>query len=167
MSNPSLAEDTFDSQLGALLTELSEIQHELLSVLGEKRTLLMKVNPAGLAELQPREEALIERLKAAQQLRAELLQQAGEQGLPNRTVSELAAALPAQQRQHWTPKIREASSRSRLLQHQSLTNWVLVQRTLIHLSQLLEIIATGGRLCPTYGKGATPDTSGNLVDQEA
>ncbi|MCU0373434.1 MAG: hypothetical protein MUE56_09370, partial [Ignavibacteria bacterium] len=29
----------------------------------------------------------------------------------------------------------------RLLQHQSLTNWVLAQRSMLHLSQLLEIIA--------------------------
>ncbi len=64
-------------------------------------------------------------------------------------------------------EIRDARARARLLQHQSLTNWVFVQRTLIHLSQMLEIIATGGRLHPTYGKGDTADTSGNLVDQEA
>ena len=48
----------------------------------------------------------------------------------------------------------------RLLQHHSLTNWVLVQRTLIHLSQVLEIIATGGRLKPTYGKDDSADSGG-------
>ena len=50
--------------------------------------------------------------------------------------------------------IREAANRSQFLQHQSLTNWVVVQRSLLHLSQLIEIIATGGRPKPTYGKGS-------------
>jgi hypothetical protein len=53
------------------------------------------------------------------------------------------------------------------LQHQSLTNWVLVQRTLLHLSQLIEIIATGGRLKPTYGKGSDHQAGGALVDRAA
>jgi hypothetical protein len=53
------------------------------------------------------------------------------------------------------------------VQHHSLTNWVLVQRTLIHLSQMLEIIATGGRMKPTYGEGGRTDAGGSLVDQAA
>jgi hypothetical protein len=63
--------------------------------------------------------------------------------------------------------IREATNRTRLLQHQSLTNWVLVQRSLLHLSQLIEIIATGGRLKPTYGNGSDRQSSGALVDRAA
>jgi hypothetical protein len=54
-----------------------------------------------------------------------------------------------------------------LLRHQSLVNWVLVQRHLIYLSQLLEIIATGGRLEPTYEKEGTLSAHGGLVDSEA
>ena len=167
MNETSESFDEFDSQLATLLTELSDVQQELLSVIGEKRSLLMTADIAGLAQLQPREEALIVRLQACQQQRREMLDQADSQGLPHRSLADLATALPASQRQHWTPQIRAASGRNRLLQHQSLTNWLLVQRTVLHLSQILEIIATGGRLRPTYGKGATADTSGNLVDQEA
>ena len=55
----------------------------------------------------------------------------------------------------------------RLLQNQSITNWVLAQRSLLHVSQLLEIIATGGRLQPTYGEGETVHSVGSLVNQEA
>jgi hypothetical protein len=70
--------------------------------------------------------------------------------------------------------IREAAERSRLLQHQCLTNWVLVQRTLLHLSQLIEIIATGGRLQPTYSNSTDRHSphggamvGGALVDRAA
>jgi hypothetical protein len=52
----------------------------------------------------------------------------------------------------------------RLLQNQSITNWVLAQRSLLHVSQLLEIIATGGRLQPTYGEGETVNAVGSLQD---
>jgi hypothetical protein len=42
-----------------------------------------------------------------------------------------------------------------------------VQRTLLHLSQLIGIIATGGQSLPTYGKGADCRASGALVDRAA
>jgi hypothetical protein len=159
--------DSLDSQLAALLTDLSDVQRELLVLIGEKRALLVAADFAGLARLQPREQHLIDQLQICQQRRTLLLADAESQGYPHRSLAELTFGLPAPQRQHWSPQVRDARARARLLRHQSLTNWVFVQRTLIHLSQMLEIIATGGRLHPTYGKGDTADTSGNLVDQEA
>ena len=47
----------------------------------------------------------------------------------------------------------------------SLAQWVAVQRTVLHLSQMLEIIATGGRSQPTYGMGVGSQRSGALMDQ--
>jgi hypothetical protein len=44
---------------------------------------------------------------------------------------------------------------------------VLVQRSLLHLSQLIEIIATGGRPQPTYGNGPERQNCGSLVDRAA
>ena len=64
-------------------------------------------------------------------------------------------------------RIREAANRSQLLRHQSLTNWVVVQRSLLHLSQMIEIIATGGRPKPTYDKGSGSHSGGSLVDRAA
>jgi hypothetical protein len=55
----------------------------------------------------------------------------------------------------------------RLLQHHSLTNWVVTQRTLIHLSQMIEIVATGGRMSSTYGRPESVATSGGFVDHQA
>jgi hypothetical protein len=40
-----------------------------------------------------------------------------------------------------------------------------VQRTMLHLSHMVEIIATGGQLKPTYGKGGATTNSGALMDQ--
>jgi hypothetical protein len=55
----------------------------------------------------------------------------------------------------------------RLLHHQSLANWVLAQRTLLHIAQMLEIVATGGRLQPTYDPANVSSPGGALVDHAA
>jgi hypothetical protein len=95
------------------------------------------------------------------------LQQAATQGLPSDSIRSLSLALPQGRRGRVLDDIDQAAERSRLLQNQSLTNWVLMQRTLLHLSQMIEIIATGGQPMPTYGNGALHTKSGALVDQAA
>jgi hypothetical protein len=69
--------------------------------------------------------------------------------------------------EHVQASIEEAARRGQFLQQQCLTNWVLVQRTLLHLSQMIGIIATGGRPMPTYGNGSDRAVSGALVDRAA
>ena len=157
----------WESELAGLLAELSHTQTDVLELLAQKRALLVSADAAGLAALEPREEAIIARLQACQQRRAGLLARATEEGRPNENLRSLARSLPRSEREQLSQQLQEASSRARLLQHHSLTNWVIVQRTLIHLAQVLEIIATGGRTEPTYGKGAPSPTSGSLVNQAA
>jgi flagellar biosynthesis/type III secretory pathway chaperone len=155
------------SELASLLAELSAIQTDLLAVLTDKRHRLLTSDTAAMEALREKEAELIGRLQACQERRQALLAQAAAEGLPSSNLTSLAGALPASERNSLSPRIREATARMRILQHHSLTNWVLVQRTLIHLSQVLEIIATGGRLKPTYGKGDSVDSGGVLVDQAA
>src|SRR5262249_50227906 len=140
---------------------------DLLAVLSDKRHRLLTSDTAAMEALREREAELIARLQACQERRLALLAQAADEGLPSRDFESLSAALPPPGRATLAPQMREAAARMRPLQHPSLTNWVLVQRTLIHLSQVLEIIATGGRLQPTYGKGNSADSGGFLVDQAA
>jgi hypothetical protein len=108
---------------------------------------------------------LVTRLQACQEHRQRLLTQAAEQGLPSDSIRSLSKSLPTASRNRLKGDLKEAQSRSRLLQHECLTNWVLVQRTLLHLSQMIEIIATGGRMKPTYGNGSDRQDQGALVDR--
>jgi flagellar biosynthesis/type III secretory pathway chaperone len=163
--NDSSQSVVWDAELAQLLAELSDIQTDLLAVLTDKRARLLSADLESLKAMQGREAELVGRLQACHERRLALLARAASEGLPSANLTSLAAALPSEQRQHLTPQLREASARIRLLQHHSLTNWVLVQRTLLHLAQLLEIIATGGRLKPTYGKNDCAQTGGSLVDQ--
>jgi hypothetical protein len=143
------------------------VQKALLDTLHEKRRLLVANDQEALAAIAPREQQLIERLQACHNHRQQLLSRAAADGLPADSICSLSNKLPGDTRGRMQASIREAEERSRILQHQSLTNWVLVQRTLLHLSQMIEIIATGGRPRPTYGKGSDRAPSGALVDRAA
>jgi len=157
----------WETELAGLLNDLCATQDELIGVLTEKRGLLVAADTAGMLAMQGREQELLARLQSCHQRRGELLAQAAAVGLPSDSIRSLAASLPVRRSGAVNDRVQEAASRARLLQHHSLTNWVLAQRTLLHLSQLLEIIATGGRLRPTYGKAQPVDSSGSLVDQAA
>jgi flagellar biosynthesis/type III secretory pathway chaperone len=156
----------WDNELADLLDELSNVQTELLDVLEAKRDCMASNNLAQMTELHPRAEELCDRLKACHQRREVMLAAAGEQGLPSESLGELATKLADGPRETTTRRIQGASSKMRLLQHHSLTNWVLAQRSLLHLSQMLEIIATGGQLQPTYSRDESLGSPGALVDRE-
>lgn len=158
-------ETAWESELAEFLTDLSAVQDESLEVLTRKRQLLVAADTEGMAQVAQREQVLIERLQGCLRRRAELLSRAADEGLPSENIRSLATALPNADRAKLTDQVNQAAARARLLEHHSLTNWVVVQRTLIHLSQMLEIIATGGQMQPTYEKGESANASGALVDR--
>jgi hypothetical protein len=160
-------ETSWESELATLLNDLLAVQDELLGTLTKKRQLLVDTDTDGLAAVGRQEEKLIGSLQECLKRREELLARAHQEGLPSASIRALSRALPGAQRGELDDRVRQAGSRARLLKHHSLTNWVLVQRTLIHLSQMLEIIATGGQLQPTYGEGEPAGASGALVDRAA
>ncbi|MCL6501118.1 MAG: flagellar protein FlgN [Pirellulales bacterium] len=158
---------SLDLELTSLLNELSGAQDELLQLLARKHRLLAAGDLAGLQAMQPQEEALAARLQACHQRRTALLAEAAAQGLPSQNLRTLSTALSSEEQRRLKPQFAQAAQRMQLLRHHSLANWVLVQRTLLHLAQLLEILATGGRQCPTYSKTEPHHPGGSLMDQAA
>ena len=156
-------ETSWESELAKLLNDLLAVQDELLGILTRKREMLLASDTDGLAAIGAEEERLIGSLQECE----ELLARASQEGLPSASIRALTRSLPQAPRDQLHRQAQLARSRARLLKHHSLTNWVVVQRTLIYLSQMLEIIATGGRLQPTYGEGEPVHTSGALVDRAA
>lgn len=155
----------WENDLADLLRDLTSVQAELLQVLTGKQRLLARADTDNVAAMQAREQALVERLETCHQRRSTLLQQAAGEGLPAKTLRALATALPSREQESLKPQFNLAEARGRLLRHQSLANWVLAQRTLLHLAQLLEIIATGGSPCPTYEQGASAPSAGTLLNE--
>ena len=163
--SPDETSDRLGIQIGQLLVSLTSVQDELLDVLQKKRQMMADCDSDGMRAMQPREEALNEKLQNIHHQRATLLDRAQQQGISVDSLQSLASELPPTEPSDLEDRLQDVSGKMRLLQHQSLTNWVLAQRSLLHVSQLLEIIATGGRLQPTYGKGAAVPPSGALVDR--
>ena len=157
----------FEAEITGLLDQLTSVQSELLDVLAKKRTALATANMTALTELQPREEILSSRLLECQNRRTSLLAEAKKEGRPSENVARLANSTSQGKTNKLGNQVKESAARMRILQHQSLANWVLAQRSLLHVSQLLEIIATGGRLQPTYGDKESVHARGSLVNQEA
>ncbi len=158
----------WESGLGELLELLTETQEELLSILDTKRELLLADDNKGLQAVQEREQMLIERLQECQQKRSQLLEQAAAKGLPSNNIRSLVQALPKEEGQLLMATVETASSKARLLQHHCLSNWVMVQRTLLHLNQMLEIIATGSRKTSTYGSPESKKLRGGaFMDKSA
>ncbi len=156
---------TWESQLAALLERLSAAQRELLALLATKRELLVRRDHAGLALLVEREARVADELRACHAERQRMLAAADAEGLPNSSLADLSAKLPGQAEQQLGDTVGQAREQARLIRHECLTQWVAVQRTVLHLAQMLEIIATGGRGQPTYGKGRGLERGGALIDQ--
>lgn len=158
-------EINWESELAELLERLAATQKQLLGLLSQKHDLLMQRDHSGLAALAPQEESLCAELQACHEHRQQLLDRAAEEGLPSDSIQSLTQALPEDKAQSLRQPLDESTQRSQLLRHQSISQWVVVQRTVLHLSHMLEIIATGGQLQPTYGKGGPTDNSGSLMDR--
>jgi len=159
--------DNWENEIAGLLTELAAVQGDLLKLLTEKRQTLASGNHDALLATAGREQTLVERLNACHQRRQQLLERAAAQGLPSDSVRSLSMQLDDESKERVHASIEEAAERGTFLQQQCLTNWVLVQRSLLHLSQMIGIIATGGRPMPTYGNGSDCAVSGALVDRAA
>ncbi len=161
------AQAALESELAALLSDLLSGQGELMAVLNRKRNLLAAMDHEGLAGIADEEQRLLGVLQDCLARRQALLARAAANGLPSASIQALTQAMPSSKREPLSRQVAAASSRARLLHTQNLTNWIVIQRTLIHLSQLLEIIATGGRPAPTYGAAGPSRPHGSLLNQEA
>ncbi len=157
----------WESEIGGLLNEIAATQSELLDVLSYKHEQL-----AGRMEFSAddadREIQLLDRLHACHNRRTDLLKAAKHEGKPAANLRALAESLPATEAEpEFRSQFRQAEQQSKLIQHRCLTQWLVAQRTLIHLAQMLEILATGGRDQPTYGKGSLSSRTGSLMDHNA
>jgi chromosome segregation ATPase len=157
----------WEADVASLLAELSDVQDELLAALDEKRKRLAERRTDNLADLEAREQELAGRLQACQARRQDLLTAARDAGLPSQSVRSLAAALPGERSPATRRQVDRAAARMRLVQQHCIANWVVAQQSLLHVSQLLEIIACGGQPRPTYSPRRAEPARGALVDHEA
>ncbi len=167
---------SWDERIAAFLSELSRIQEECLRILKQKQLAVARWDLEALSAVQDSENAVLQKLEDCQRRRTELLKEAANTGHSAQTIRELIRRLPASEispdrRRQLEMEAEKGCWHWQLLQHQALANWLLLQRTLLHLSQMLEIIATGGQTVPTYSirtnseESSSSKTGGILIDQ--
>jgi flagellar biosynthesis/type III secretory pathway chaperone len=157
----------WENEVAAFLQGLSVVQAKSLDVLTRKRQAIMANDHASLAAMDAEEQQLVHELQECLDHRERLLLKARNDDLPGDSIHSLTTALPKENRDALVSQVSQASLRSRLLQHHALVNWVLIQKTMLHLSQLIEIMATGGRMQPTYEREGKSCPTGVLVDRAA
>lgn len=155
-----------ESSIASLLDEMTRVQEGLLSLLRRRREAMSRGDLGELEQVGELEQAIHAELERCLVRREALLQEARELGMRGDTLSELARHLPSGGPRDWDRKLGDSRRLVEEVRLESLTNWVVAQRSLLYVSQMLEIIATGGRIRPTYSQSDAL-TRGSLVDQEA
>lgn len=156
-----------EQETANFLQQLSDVQAELLEVLHLKRAQMVANDLEAMEQTLQSEQALLERLDLLRQSRESLLQGAKGQGMPADSVQSLVRAFGDSSAGRLASRATAAKDAMRHIQNETLSNFVLAQQTVLHLSQLLQIIATGGRIKPTYEAENASNQGGTLVDQDA
>ncbi|EAQ82414.1 flagellar export chaperone FlgN [Blastopirellula marina] len=157
----------WEASTAEVLQELTSVQDELIEVLGTKRSQMVARDIPGMEATQLRELDLIQRLEQLRDTRHDLLLSAQQQGLPGDSIESLAVLADGAEGEKLREIASTAKRRMRTIQNETLVNFVLAQRSVLHLSQILQIIATGGKLQPTYEQENSAHQGGTLVDHEA
>ncbi|HBT75537.1 MAG TPA: hypothetical protein DEB39_01135 [Planctomycetaceae bacterium] len=158
----------WETEIATFLKELEQAQDEAMETLRRKQALLASSDTAGLKAIAPEERRVAERLGTCLKKRGELLKIAASEGLNADSIERLVEHFPKNSAVR--QQVRRSIRRTRLIQYQSLTNWILTQRSILHLNQLIELIAFKGGSAPTYNRDKKRDTGnggGNLVDRVA
>ena len=140
-------------------------QRELLSLLATKRDLSVQRDHQGLAMLAQRERSSARSCAPATPSASDCWRRPTPRDCRTSRSRTSRRRCPHVGPSRWAIRSSAAREQARLIRHECLTQWVAVQRTVLHLAQMLEIIATGGRAQPTYGKGRSVERGGALIDQ--
>jgi len=150
------------------LRQLSAVQERTLSVLSRKQELLVKPDRDGLTEIAVEEQEVLAQLRQCLVRREEILAVARQSGGAAESIQVLCQRiLPP--RSESLRLVEEAARRSRLIQSQCATNWVMTQKSIIHLSHLLEIVETRGQGKSTYHRQGEKESGfpGGFIDRAA
>lgn len=155
-------------EITRFLGELEAAQARTLEVLRCKQEHLAASDVAQIKAIEAEEQAVLELLKTCLDRRERLLREAAAGGYEAGTIEDLVALLP--ENDELKRLVRQSISRTRQIRFQSLTNWMLTQRSILHLNQLVELIVMNGGAAPTYNRDKKRDTGesgGRLVDRVA
>ena len=149
------------------LNQLIEAQTQTLAVLHKKQTLLVRPEKEAIASISAEEEQTLAKMQKILMRREELLTAARLQNVQGDSIEQLC--------DHFFPRnievqklLNEAKHRTQQIQLLAYTNWTMSRKSLIHVSQILELLETRGQGKTTYHTRSSADASGGgFVDRVA
>lgn len=154
---------SLSAELGRFLTELEQAQGELRDLFAAKSLALQRIQGEELVRISEGELELGKRLQALLARRNRLLDAAGKQGIAATSLMTLTGAIGIEIREPLLQRIRLAEQRSAELRHESWIHWIISHRCYNHYTELLELIAHGGKKAPTYSQANQTTGAGGAV----
>jgi hypothetical protein len=154
-----------------LLVAIEETQAALAGVYRDKRAAIRQANGPGLDQLTTIEETLVADLQVHLRRREQILQQARQMGLPADSLSSVVRTLDEPLRERLIAQIEETRRVADANRRESWILWIVCKQSLRFFSDVIELIANGGRRAPIYlarpGAVAELSTGGSLLDAQA
>ncbi|MDR1141578.1 MAG: flagellar protein FlgN [Planctomycetaceae bacterium] len=158
-----------EHEIIVFLSQLATVQEKILDILTKKQALLVKPDKESLAAITTEEEHTLILLQQSLDHRKKILESAQKQGHDVDSIQMLCEQIFPKPRE-WRMLVNAAHNRNRQIRYLALANWTVSQKSLIHLTQILEIIETRGQGKTTYKpqKGKEEHSSGGgFVDRVA
>ena len=149
------------------LNRLIETQKQMLAVLHRQQAVLVRPEKEAMALVTADEEVVREKMQQVFSRREELLTAARLQNISGDSIEQLC--------EHFFPrnievqkKLDEARHRRDQIRLLAYTNWTMSRKSMIHVSQILELLETRGQGKTTYHPRKDDGTpSGGFVDRVA
>ena len=154
------------TDLQDFLHQLIESQSQMLAALHKKQAVLVKPEKEAMALITAEEEKALAAMQNVLGRREELLTAARLQNIRGDSIEQLC--------RHFFPQnaevqqlLDEARHRTQQIRLLAYTNWTISRKSLIHVSQILELLETQGQGKTTYQPQANSPLRSNFVDRVA
>lgn len=151
------------NEVKQFLSALEATQEEFAELFRRKRTALTQARADELLRLAESEAALAQRLQAALGHRQRILQGAGREGLPCKSLAELTPDIAGDESDQLQSRIERARRMSDRIRQESWIHWIIANRTCSHYTELLNLIANCGRKAPTYSQKSCEESRGGVI----
>ncbi|MGL4595561.1 MAG: flagellar export chaperone FlgN [Thermoguttaceae bacterium] len=151
------------------LNQLAQVQERALAVLTSKQSLLIHPDKEKLIAISKEEQEVVAALHEMEMARNQILEDAKMKGYESDSLRSFIEQI-APQNIEMNHQIKQAEKRSRDIRFVALANWTMTQKSIVHLSQMLELIETRGQGKTTYKRLTSPEkqsSGGGLVDRIA
>jgi len=155
--------ESLANRLSQYLADLDLVQTDVLGFLDQQQMQLAQPKPFDQLEAQSQVALPIVELGKLVARREELLNAARSNGLNVRSLQELAQRLDDSQGA-LTNNTKVMKRKMETIHHASLSHWISCQKAWLHYSQLVQLIANGGRKAMIPGNTRHTLQGGVILD---